>query len=170
MNIYVFSQALDNKSEDDWYVYINEQLNLVENQPIKNKVHNLLSSITSKGKVIEDAKNCVKVFATKSEQKNCINTVLLIPNQTLDNLGRTTQTALIIEDLHKDYSLPFTNILRQFFEMTNRTKDLQQVNQLADNCLTSITDLKKKLNGSSFSMTVLVLSVIILIIFLMLIK
>lgn len=164
MNIYVFSQALDNKSEDDWYGFKQNQLSRIESQYERNRVHYLLSTVTSKGNLIEDNQSGLKAFFDKSDSRSQINLVLLIPNKTPDVLNRSTLTALIFEGMPKNDDggdLPLKYILNEFFSKTNRNNDMGYVDYFVENCSQSILNVKKK-SGSKLLVKLGVLLAIML--------
>ncbi|ATY42685.1 hypothetical protein [Acinetobacter baumannii] len=116
MKVYLFAQALDNDSSDDWYEYTNNSLKEIIEESDQSQLNNLIFELTNEGK--REITNNVECYY-KLTYNNFLNFILLIENQQKDKIGRVAKTALIIKD-YNNIALDFEKILTLFWTRTNR--------------------------------------------------
>ncbi|MDB0299772.1 hypothetical protein [Acinetobacter baumannii] len=116
MKVYLFAQALDNDSSDDWYEYTNNSLKEIIEESDQSQLNNLIFELTNEGK--KEITNNVECYY-KLTYNNFLNFILLIENKQKDNIGRVAKTALIIKD-YNNTVLDFEKILTLFWTQTNR--------------------------------------------------
>jgi len=135
MKVYLFAQALNNDSADDWYEYTNNTLKEITEENDQSLVNSLIFELTGTGKKQQSGKveGYYKLRLTGS-----VDLVLLIDNDQKDNIGRQSKTALIIKNYQND-SLNFEEVLTLFWKKTNRnTSDLEKARMECDQVVSSI--------------------------------
>ena len=116
MKVYLFAQALDNDSADDWYEYTNNSLEEIIEESDQSQLNNLIFELTNEGK--REITNNVEYYYRLTHNK-FLDFIFLIENQQKDNIGRVAKTALIIKD-YNNITLDFEKILTLFCTQTNR--------------------------------------------------
>ena len=119
--IYLFAQALDNKSADDYFGYHNGAVQKIELTDSQNLVQKILTETTSNGKYKEVG--CTKGYFWQSGLGHK-NVVLLISHGQQDHIGRDSRTALILSN-YQNGSLDAKQIemiVSSFWEKTGRKK------------------------------------------------
>ncbi|MFC2996737.1 hypothetical protein ACFODO_16005 [Acinetobacter sichuanensis] len=138
IRIYIFAQALDNSSSDDWYEYNQNSLEKITEENTQSWVNNLIFEMTDKGE--REFFNNVECYY-KLNSNELLDLILLIENQQEDNIGRKSKTALIIKG-YKNITLEFEQILTLFWTRTNR--NLSNADLLAKQCNDILEIIKKK--------------------------
>lgn len=117
--VYLFAQALDNKSADDYFEYQNGEMQKIVSVDKQNLVQNILSTTTNQGKLKEFGST--KGYFSQSGL-GPKNVVLLISHGQKDNIGRDSRTALIFsnfQNINLDVN-KIEEILSDFWEKTGR--------------------------------------------------
>jgi len=142
MKVYVFAQALDNDSTDDWYEFTNNTMLKIIDEKKQSFVNNLICEIMNNGEN-ESIQHVDCYF--KFVKNGSLDLILIINNEQLDILGRQSKTALIIENYTMvKNSLDFEKILNSFWGETNR--NLLNLNYITNQCNLMFEMLKKKKN------------------------
>lgn len=118
MKIYLFSQALDNKSEDDWFEAKNQKVIRMHDENTMAIVNNKIFELCSTKEIL--AENELKIFhSLNPDQSN--NAVLIIDLNDKDANGRRSLTTVFIERFHhRDLNIDFGAILSEFKFVTSR--------------------------------------------------
>lgn len=145
MKAYLFAQAMDNESSDDWYEYKHNSLKKIIDENDQSWVNNLIFELTENGQ--REIVNHVECFY-KYTSNDLFDSIFLIENQQQDNIGRQSKTALIIKD-YRDGPLDFEKILTAFWVRTNRNSAMTE--SLAQQCKSVIEMIKKKRTRKAIS-------------------
>ncbi|RZG72652.1 hypothetical protein EXU29_09090 [Acinetobacter wuhouensis] len=118
MKIYLFSQALDNKSEDDWFEAKNQKPIRIHDENTTAIVNNKIFELCSTKEIL--AENELKIFhSLNPDQSN--NAVLIIDLNDKDVNGRRSLTTVFIERFHeRDLNIDFSAMLNEFKFVTGR--------------------------------------------------
>lgn len=159
MKAYLFAQAMDNESSDDWYEYKLYSLEKITNENDQSWVNKLIFELTEDGKR-EVFKNIECFYRCTSN--NLFDFIFLIDNLQEDKIGRQSKTALIIKD-YQDNPLDFEKILITFWSKTDRNSAM--VESLAQQCK-SVLEIIKKRNKKSYLVPIALVSLGIILVFL----
>lgn len=159
MKIYLFAQALDNNSSDDWYEYTSSSIEKITKENDQSWVNNLIFELTDKGER-ENYHNVECYYKLNSNE--FFDFMLLIENQQEDNIGRKSKTALIVKG-YKGALLDLEEILTSFWIKTNRNSSISGM--LAEQCQDVLKIIKKKKKRKYLTPLILVSLSIILVIF-----
>ncbi len=160
MKIYLFAQALDNDSSDDWYEYTHNSLEKMTKENDQAWVNNLIFELTDEGEreIFHNVECCYKLTPN-----DLLDFILLIENQQEDNIGRKSKTALIIKD-YKNITLDFEKILTLFWTRTNRNSSTSDL--LAKQCDYIFGIIKKKRNKRRWIVPLALISLSVILVFL----
>lgn len=119
MNIYLFSQALDNKSEDDWVEVENQKLIRIREEKKTASLNNKIFLHCSKPAILSE--NDLKIYHSMNpDQSN--NAVLIVDLNDKDVKGRRNLITVFIESFHDhDLNINFGTMLSDFKSLTGRT-------------------------------------------------
>lgn len=160
MKIYLFAQALDNNSSDDWYEYTTNSIEKITKENDQSWVNNLIFELTDEGeREIFDNVECYY----KLNSNEIFDFMLLIENQQEDNIGRKSKTALIVKG-YKNSTLEFGKVLTLFWTRTNRNSS--NSNLLAKQCDDIFGIIKKKKNKRRWLLPLALISLSIILVFL----
>lgn len=138
MEIYLFAQALDNNSSDDWYKYTPNSIEKITKENDQSWVNNLIFELTDEGE--REIFHNVECYY-KLNPNEIFDFILLIENQQEDNIGRKSKTALIVKG-YKNTPLEFGEVLTLFWTRTNRNSSNSDL--LANQCDHILGIIKKK--------------------------
>lgn len=145
MKVYLFAQALDNDSSDDWYEYTNNSLKEITEDSDQSRLNNLIFELTDKGK--REITDNVECYYRLTHNK-LLDFILLIENQQKDNIGRLSKTALIIKN-YNNIALDFEKILTLFWSKTNRNSGTSiSLDKQCDKVFDIIKKKRKNKSGS----------------------
>ena len=146
MKIYLFAQALDNNSTDDWYEYTQNSIEKIIKENEQSWVNNLIFELTDEGE--REIFHNVECFY-KLNPNEFFDFMLLIENQQEDNIGRKSKTALIVKS-YKNTTLEFGKVLALFWTRTNRNSS--NADLVAKQCdhIFGIIKKKRTSEGGSF--------------------
>jgi hypothetical protein len=119
MKIYLFSQALDNKGEDDWFEVDGQKPIRMHDENKTAIVNKKIFELCSTNEIL--AENNLKIFHLKSsDQLN--NAVLIVDLNDRDVNGRRSLTTVLIERFHdRELNIDFAALLSEFKILTGRT-------------------------------------------------
>lgn len=142
-NVFLFSQALNNKDTDDWYYYSNG-IQEIQVEEDRSYVNNLLCSIMENGK-----KKSFDVFDGYyvSTENNDYNVVLLIQNGQKDIVGRKSRTAIVIKELFLQ-NIEISKLFVEFSSKTNKELPSFIIEKFSKSNSLFFEDLKKKAGKS----------------------
>ena len=160
MEIYLFAQALDNNSSDDWYKYTPNSIEKITKENDQSWVNNLIFELTDEGE--REIFHNVECYY-KLNPNEFFDFMLLIENQQEDNIGRKSKTALIVKG-YKNTPLEFGKVLTLFWTRTNRNSSNSDL--LAKQCDHIFGKKKKKKNKRRWLLPLALISLSIILVFL----
>jgi len=160
IKIYIFAQALDNNSSDDWYEYTQNSLEKITEENTQSWVNNLIFEMTDEGE--REIFHNVECYY-KLNPNELLDFILLIENQQEDNIGRKSKTALIIKD-YKNITLEFEQVLTLFWTRTNRNSSNSDL--LAKQCDDILEIIKKKRTKRRWIVPLALISLSVILVFL----
>ena len=160
MKIYLFAQALDNNSSDDWYEYTSNSIKKITKEDDQSWVNNLIFELTDEGE--REIFHNVECFY-KLNPNEFFDFMLLIENQQEDNIGRKSKTALIVKS-YKNTTLEFGKVLALFWTRTNRNSS--NADLVAKQCDHIFGIIKKKKNKRRWLLPLALISLSIILVFL----
>lgn len=119
MKIFLFSQALDNKSEDDWFEVVGQKPIRMRDENTTAIVNTKIFELCSTKEIL--AENDLKIFhLVNPDQSN--NTVLIIDLNDRDVNQRRSLITVFIERFHDhDLNIDFGALFSEFKNLTGRT-------------------------------------------------
>ncbi|MEG2505697.1 MAG: hypothetical protein RSB44_13575 [Carnobacterium sp.] len=160
MKAYLFAQAMDNESPDDWYEYKLHSLEKITDENDQSWVNKLIFELTENGK--REVFNNIECFY-RCTSNRFLDFIFLIDNLQEDKIGRQSKTALIIKD-YQDNPLDFEKILTAFWSRTDRNS--ATVESVAQQCKSVLEIIKKKRNKKSYLVPIALVGLSIILVFL----
>ena len=162
MKIYLFSQALDNKSEDDWFEVEGQKPIRMHDENKTAFVHNKIFELCSTMEIL--AENDLKIFHFMNpDQSN--NAVLIVDLNDKDDNGRRSLTTVFIERFYdRDLNIDFGALLSEFKILTGRTGQFNSTTIEKLNSTIGTAIKKKAMKKRSYLVLICLILILILVV------